>query len=136
MELKTYEAMFILDPIKASTEWDNLKKQIIAMIERRGGKISSMRKWGERKLTYEIKKHKRAMYFLVYFQAPPRNIAPLRRDLQLSELVMRILILAHSQKSAQEQHDKLVLETEAEKPVEKPVETASNPTSTNQPPTV
>lgn len=114
MELKTYEGMFMLDPTKAAQEWDNMKKQIIGMIERRGGVIISARKWGERKLSYEIKSHKRAAYLLIYFQSPPENISILRRDLQLSEMVMRTLILAHSQSSVKEQQERLMKEQDLE----------------------
>jgi small subunit ribosomal protein S6 len=94
MELKTYEGMFMLDPTKATQEWDNIKKQVVAMMERRGGTLINARKWGERKLAYEITGHKRAAYLLMYFQMPSENVAVFRKDLQLSEIVMRILILS------------------------------------------
>ena len=93
----------MLDPTKAAQEWDNIKKQIITMLERRGGVIITARKWGERKLAYEIKGHKRAAYLLIYFQAPPENITTLKRDLLLSEIVMRTLILAHPQTTPKDQ---------------------------------
>jgi small subunit ribosomal protein S6 len=95
MDTRTYEGMFLLDPTQAAQEWDNLRKQIIGMIEKRGGTVVSAKKWAERKLAYEIKGHKRGAYFLVYFDMPPLNIATLRRDFQLSELILRSLILVH-----------------------------------------
>lgn len=93
MEMRTYEGMFLLDPTQASQDWENTKQQVIAMLERRGGKVLNARKWGERKLAYEIKGHKRGTYLLVYFQMAPNNQPILQRDLQLSELVLRNLIL-------------------------------------------
>lgn len=102
-EVRTYEGMFMLDPTKATQEWDNLKKQIIALVERRGGSIINAKKWGERKLAYEIKRHKRAVYLLIYFQLPSLNLNALRHDLQLSELVMRFLIVVRNKITPEEQ---------------------------------
>ena len=116
MELRTYEGMFMLEPTKANQEWDNIKKQIVGMVERREGIILNARKWGERKLAYEIKGHKRAAYLLMYFQIPSENIATLRRDLLLSEIVMRTLIIAQTKPNQAEKknQEKEELRTEAE----------------------
>jgi small subunit ribosomal protein S6 len=55
--------------------------------------ILSAKRWDERKLAYEIKKQKRATYFLVYFKAPPGNIDALNREFTLTEPVLRSLVL-------------------------------------------
>lgn len=102
-EQHTYEGLFMLDPTKVAQEWENIKKQIISMIEKRGGSIITAKKWGERKLAYEIKGHKRAVYLLVYFQMPSLNVNNLRRDLELSELVMRTLIVVRNKLTQEEQ---------------------------------
>ena len=106
MELRTYEGMFMLEPTKAAQEWDNIKKQIIGMVERRDGVLVNARKWGEKKLAYEIDGHKRAAYLLMYFQMPPASVNVLRRDLQLSEIVMRTLILAQPKFAAKEEQQR------------------------------
>lgn len=92
---RTYEGMFLLDPTQAAQEWDKLKTQVTGMLERRGGVILSAKKWGEKKLAYEIKGHKRGTYFLVYFEMPVENVNIVRRDFQLSEIILRDLIIAH-----------------------------------------
>ncbi|NUM33192.1 MAG: 30S ribosomal protein S6 [Candidatus Brocadiae bacterium] len=99
----SYEGMFMLDPTKASQEWDSLKKQITEMIERRAGSVLHSRKWGEKKLAYEIKGNKRATYLLMYFEMPPENVNVLRRDLQLSEIVMRTLIIVQNNPKAEQE---------------------------------
>jgi len=106
-EQHTYEGLFMLDPTKVAQEWENIKKQILGMIERRGGSIITAKKWGERKLAYEIAGHKRAVYLLVYFKMPSLNVNTLRRDLQLSELVMRTLIVVRK-KITQEEQQRIV----------------------------
>jgi len=99
----TYEGMFMLDPTKTSQEWDKLKEQITDMIKRRDGVVLHSRKWGEKKLAYEIKGNKRATYLLIYFEMPPQNVNTLRRDLQLSELVMRTLIIVQTNPKADQE---------------------------------
>lgn len=55
MKQRTYEGMFMLEPTKATQEWDSIKKEIIGMVERRGGEIISARKWGEKNLLMKLK---------------------------------------------------------------------------------
>ena len=63
------------------------------MIEKRSGEIVSLQKWDERRLAYEINDKTRGTYILVYFNAEPDQITKLERDINLSEDVMRALIL-------------------------------------------
>lgn len=95
MEMRIYEGMFLLEPGQASQEWESTKKQVLSMLERRGAEIINAKKWGERKFAYEIKGHKRGTYLLIYFKMAPGNLSVLKRDLQLSEFVLRNMILVH-----------------------------------------
>jgi small subunit ribosomal protein S6 len=86
-----YEAMFLLGP-SAATEVEgsiNLCRQII---ERHGGQVMVIKKWDERKLTYEIGGQKRGTYILAYFRGGGGAIVGMERDVQLSEEVLRVLI--------------------------------------------
>ncbi len=87
-----YEAMFLLDNRFATRDWTECESDISAFFVKHGGEMIRARRWGERKLCYQIKGHKRATYALVYFQLPPTNISGLLRDLELSENVIRNLI--------------------------------------------
>jgi small subunit ribosomal protein S6 len=86
-----YEAMFLL-PASAAAEVDASIKLVTGIIERHGGKILVIKKWDERKLMYEIKKQKRGLYVIAYFTAPGNIIAPIERDVNLSEEVVRVLV--------------------------------------------
>jgi len=90
--LNTYEAMMLFDPAFAS-EQDNIRKEVDRLLERAGAQLIAMHRWDERKLAYEIKKRKRGVYVLIYMRAPAESIAPLERDIGLSEGVLRALIL-------------------------------------------
>jgi len=85
-----YEAMFLFGN---AGEGDHAINTCRQMVERHDGKIILIKKWDERKLTYEISKAKRGTYILAYFTAPGPAIAQIERDVSLSEEVLRVLVL-------------------------------------------
>jgi small subunit ribosomal protein S6 len=88
---RKYEGMFLLGAA-AAAEVEKSIALVKGMIERHGGKILVLKKWDERKLTYEIKGQKRGLYIISYFTAPSTAIAPMERDVLLSEEVLRVLV--------------------------------------------
>ncbi|MEK7821575.1 MAG: 30S ribosomal protein S6 [Planctomycetota bacterium] len=91
--MRTYEAMFLIDNNVASNDWDGVVKRVQEVIQKCGAKVLSTEKWAERKLAYKIGPHKRGTYMLVYFEAPMGSIVSIRRECQLSEIIVRNLIL-------------------------------------------
>src|SRR5437667_11753928 len=87
-----YEAMFLLGPIGAA-EPENSLNMCRGIIERHGGEIFVIKKWDERKLTYEIGGQKRGTYIVAFFTAPGGSIGAMERDVSLSEEVLRVLIV-------------------------------------------
>ena len=88
--LNQYEGMFLLGPSGADPE--KAVTLVRGMIEKHGGQIQVIKKWDERKLAFEIGKQKRGTYIIAFFKAPGGAIAPLERDVKLSEDVMRVLV--------------------------------------------
>ena len=84
-----YEGMFLFP---GGVEVDASLTRVRGMIEKHGGSIIVIKKWDERKLTYEIKKQKRGLYVLAYFTSPGTAIAAVTRDVNLSDDVLRVLI--------------------------------------------
>ncbi len=90
--MRTYEGMFLIDNAMAS-DWDKVVGHVRDILEKRGAQVISTDKWGERKLAYRVDGHKRGTYMLVYFDSPTSAIADIRRDCQLSDTILRGLIL-------------------------------------------
>ncbi|MCE7911144.1 MAG: 30S ribosomal protein S6 [Candidatus Brocadia sp.] len=88
-----YEGLFLLDNAHASMEWDNVVKHIHDILQKNGAEILKTEKWGEKKLAYKIKGHKRGTYLLIHFHAKNSAITTIKRDLQLSDYVIRSLIV-------------------------------------------
>jgi small subunit ribosomal protein S6 len=93
MKTRDYEAMFLLDNTAATADFDGTAAIVDRLVEKNGGKIVRKEKWDERKLSYEIKGHRRATYYLVYFNAPTSILADLRRDVHLAPIVLRHLVI-------------------------------------------
>jgi small subunit ribosomal protein S6 len=90
--LNQYEAMFVFDPTFGAT-FENCETEIRRLMTRAEAEILLCQRWDERRLAYKIKGRKRGVYVLVYFKAPTDKITPLERDAQLSEQILRLLVL-------------------------------------------
>lgn len=87
-----YEGMFLLSQAVAANLGEAVA-HIRQIIEKAGGTIIAMQKWDERRLAYEINKQKRAVYILVYFSAPGPRLQEIERSCNLSEQILRNLII-------------------------------------------
>lgn len=88
----TYEAMFLIGQA-AAADLASVIEHIKEILSRGHATIIAMRKWDERRLAYEIKKQKRGLYILTYFSAPNDQLGHIERDCNLSEKILRVLIL-------------------------------------------
>ncbi len=89
-----YEGMFLLDNQVVRQDWSKAKKVVTDLLTKHGATIKSARRWDERQLAYPIKRRNRATYLLTYTEIPNAGIIPLRRDLELSEDILRYLFLS------------------------------------------
>ncbi len=72
--------------------------------------------WGKRRLAYPIQKFQDGIYVQLNYQADGTQVAPLEREMRLSELVIRFLTirLGDVAKPETEEQSSPVVETEAE----------------------
>ncbi len=89
---RLYEALFLIDPAIAS-DFDRISAALKNIIERNNGEIITLKKWDERKLAYELKGKTRGTYIIIYFNGDPLKIADIEREVNLSEDLMRVMIL-------------------------------------------
>jgi small subunit ribosomal protein S6 len=85
--------MMVFDPTVAA-EYKNVEAEIERVMKRAEAQVIVSRKWDERKLAYEIEGRKRGCYVLTYFRANPSKIAAIQRDFELSESILRGLVLS------------------------------------------
>jgi small subunit ribosomal protein S6 len=87
-----YEGLFLLNQ-QAVADLNGAIEHLREIFSRAKAEVVVMKKWGERRLAYEIKGQKRGVYILVYFNAQHDQLAHIERDCNLSEIVLRELVL-------------------------------------------
>ena len=91
-QVKCYEGLFLF-PQTAASDLQSAVDHLKEILARAEVKIISLRKWDERRLAFEIKRNRRGLFFLVYFEAPPNALAHIERDCNLSEQVLRSMVI-------------------------------------------
>lgn len=94
---RLYEAMFLVDSATAAADWQKVTDDIQRVLDRAGADVVSMKKWDDRRMAYEINRKARGTYILTYFNCETDKIGGIERDVQLSELLIRVLILRTDQ---------------------------------------
>lgn len=92
--MKLYEGMFLIDNDEVRSDWNGAKALVTGTLAKHGAVLRAARRWDERRLAYPIKKKNRATYLLAYFELDPAASETLRRDFDLSEKILRYLILS------------------------------------------
>ncbi len=91
-DVHAYEGLFLF-PLTATADLEGAVEHVKDIVTRVDAKIISLRKWDERRLAYEIKGNKRGVYFLMYFRARADQMTTIERACNLSEQVIRSLIV-------------------------------------------
>jgi small subunit ribosomal protein S6 len=90
---RLYEGMFLIDSALAAADWDGMVALIENILKRADAEVVVLRKWGERKLAYDVDHKPRGTYILAYFKVDPRRVSGIEKDVQLSEKILRVLVL-------------------------------------------
>ncbi len=87
-----YEGLFLMSPTASGNLADSLS-HISEILARASAEVLVLKKWDERKLAYPIHGQKRGLFLLTFFKAKAAQIANIDRDCNLSEQVVRALIV-------------------------------------------
>jgi small subunit ribosomal protein S6 len=90
---RQYEGMFLLNAPYATGSWEVAKGEVEHILHRANAEILHIRKWDERRLSYEIGGQKRGVYVLAFFKCEGPKVAGIERDVQLSENILRCLVI-------------------------------------------
>jgi small subunit ribosomal protein S6 len=85
--------MVILDPEADEAAVNGVADRITGILSDHGGEVSSVDRWGRRKLAYQIDKKSEGNYLVVAFTAEPDAVAELDRVFSLADEVMRFKVV-------------------------------------------
>ena len=93
-QLRDYELVVIISPEVAEDSLEaTIGKEVGQFITEKGGTLSSVEQWGKRKLAYPIKHFVEGNYVLTHFMMRPKLTNELEANLQISEKVLRHLLI-------------------------------------------
>ena len=99
--ISTYEGMFLF-PQSAGSDLGGAVAHIESILERADAELLAISKWDERRLAYDIKGNKRGLYLLTYFKSDRSKIASIERDCNLSEMLLRAMVVRAEHVPAEE----------------------------------
>lgn len=92
--MRDYELTVVISPSVADDEVTaTLEKKVSQFITERGGSITEVKPWGRKKLAYPIKNYTEGNYVLTLFKMDPKLTAELESSLELSEEILRHLLV-------------------------------------------
>lgn len=106
--MRYYETMFILKPTLTQEEVDSKIEFFKSILTNNEATIDGCLNMGMRTLAYEIKKHTRGYYYVIYFKAVPTLIKELERNYRITEDILRFIVIKYENKREQEIWGKLV----------------------------
>jgi small subunit ribosomal protein S6 len=92
-QLHDYELVVIINPEVVSEGANSVTEGVSRFITENGGTVSAVEPWGKRKLAYPIKNFMEGSYVLTRFKIQPKLTKQLEVSLQISEDVLRHLLI-------------------------------------------
>ena len=91
MSDRTYEILFIADPNLGEPEVDALAAQVQGHVEKDGGKLQKMEKWGKKRLAYSVRRHREGSYVLLVVEGTGVMVKEVERRLKVTDGIIRYL---------------------------------------------
>lgn len=97
--MKTYELLTVFKPNLDAEEVDKALERLNAFVTEAGGKVESTDKSGRKKLAYDIQNFRDGFFVTSLISLPAEKVAEFRRQLRLSDNILRTMFLEASKAS-------------------------------------
>lgn len=91
--MRKYELFVIIRADLNAEAMDSQLEAITGWVETNGGNVVSIDRWGQRRMTYPIKKQRDGYYVLFNVELPPSAPPEIERNIRISEDLLRHLIV-------------------------------------------
>lgn len=91
--MRNYEVTYILDTKLGDDGSTALMEKFAAVINDNSGEVKQVKPWGKRRFAYDLKGRREGLYVTMQFGAEPDTMAECRRQMDLSDDVLRSLFL-------------------------------------------
>jgi small subunit ribosomal protein S6 len=91
--MRRYELMLVLRPDAPDDRTQAVIERATRHVVASGGQIVKVAPWGRRRLAYPIERYREGSYHILVFEAPADAIDELERGLNITEEVLRYLVV-------------------------------------------
>ncbi len=91
--MRHYELTFITHPALEEEALAEIREQIGNLITSKGGQVTGMDLWGQRRLAYPIADQLEGHYVLMRFELDPPHLPELERMMRLDSRIIRRLLV-------------------------------------------
>ncbi len=98
--MKNYELMAIFKPNLDAEEVDKAIEKISSVITEFGGNVVSIDKTGRKKLAYDIQNFRDGFFATIVLALPADKVAEFKRQLRLTDSILRTMFLETSVKAS------------------------------------
>ena len=91
--MRRYETTYIIDSAIEPERIESIVEKVKEIIGKYSGQIIEEKRWGKRRLTYEIQKRQYGYYIITDYQAEGAVVAELERFFRLNQYVLRYLTI-------------------------------------------
>jgi small subunit ribosomal protein S6 len=88
---RIYEILFIADPNLGEPEVDALAAQVQGFVEKDGGRVEKLEKWGKKRLAYEVRRHSEGSYVLLVVHGGGQLVKEVERRMKVTDGIIRFL---------------------------------------------
>ena len=101
--MNQYEVMYVIDPTLDDGARVELINRFSELVKKNGGEVDRVDEWGKRRLAYPIMKQPEGYYTLINFKSSPEFTAELDRIYNITEGVLRSIIVKKEEHKAKPQ---------------------------------
>jgi small subunit ribosomal protein S6 len=95
VKVNRYEGMFLVDSNAFASDPDEVTAEIMRVLERANATVVAHRPWQDGKLAYQIGGRRKGLHYIVCFTMPTSGMDVLTRQCQLSDRILRQLVVSH-----------------------------------------
>ena len=104
--MRRYELMLVIRPDVADDRSQAVLERSTRTITAAGGQIVKVSPWGRRRLAYPIDGHREGSYHIILFDAPAEVVAEMEHGLNITEEVMRHMVVKIERPSSARRSDR------------------------------
>ena len=105
-----YETLFVVKPTLTEEEIAAQIAKVKDVLAKEGAELVGTNDMGMRKLAYQVEKHNRGYYTVLFYKAAGSTIEELERNLKINEDIIKFLTVKYTKQKEIAQFHKLVAE--------------------------